>query len=102
MKSVCCQEQEVQPYLDADVTCNLTEGGREVMSLPTRPGVDAMGCLSAGQGVVGSRVVGSSAFSPGTKGKGSTVAALARNYTLALWTGAGCLPEEALQGQDPP
>lgn len=69
-KGVCCQEQEVQPYLDADVTCNLTEGGREAMGLPSTPGVDAMGCLSAGQGVVGSRGMGSSAFSPGTKGKG--------------------------------
>lgn len=71
MEGVCYQEQEAQPYLDADVTSNLTENGREVRGLPTRPGVDAMGCLSPGQGVVASRGMGSSAFSTCRRGKGT-------------------------------
>lgn len=70
MEGVCYQEQEVQPYLDADVTCNLIEGGREVRGLPTGPRVDAMCCFSPGQGVIGPQGMGSSAFSPGRRRKG--------------------------------
>lgn len=98
MEGVCYQEQEVQPYLDTGVTCNLTERGREVMGLLTRPGVDAMGCLSPGQHLLGSQGMGSSAFSPGRRGKGQTSCReqlLGRDYTLALCIRAGFLPAEA-------
>lgn len=95
---MCYQEQGVQPYLDAGVTCNLIERGREVMGLPTRPGVNAMGCLSPGQHLLGSQGMGSSAFSPGRRGKGQYSCReqlLGRDYTLALRTRVGCLPADA-------
>lgn len=72
MEGVCYQEQEVQPYLDTGVTCNLIETGREVMGLLTRPGDNAVGCLSPGQHLLGSEGMSSSAFSPGRRGKGQT------------------------------
>lgn len=99
MEGVCYQEPEVQPYLDADVTCNLMEGGSEVRGLPTRPGVDAMGWLSPGQGVVGPQGMGSLAFSPGRRGKGQYSC---REQQLALRTGARVPGCRGLPGQDPP
>lgn len=93
MEGVCYQEQEVQPYLDADVTCNLTERGREVTGLPTRPEVDAVGCLSPGQGVIASQGMGSSSFSPGRRDN-CRKWLLGRDYTeqgqgACLWRLAG-------------
>lgn len=103
MEGVCYQEQEVQPYLDADVTCNLTEGGREVRGLPTGPRVDAVGCFSPGQGVIGPQGMGSSAFSPGRRRKGQhSCRELGRDYTLACGTGARAPGYRGLPGQDPP
>lgn len=99
MEGACYQEQEIQPYLDADVTCNLIEWGSEVRGLPTRPGVDAVGCLSPGQGVVGPQGTGSSAFSPGRRGKGQCSC---REQQLALWTAARAHGCRDLPVQDPP
>lgn len=69
-EGACCQEQATQPYLVADVTCNLIETGRLVRDLPVGQGVATTCCLSLGQGVVGSQGVGCSAFSPDRRGKG--------------------------------
>lgn len=69
MKGARCRERAAQPYLDADVTCNLIEAGRLVRDLPVREGVATTCCLSLGQGVAGSQGTDRSAFSPDRRGK---------------------------------